>query len=392
MAHKDICIHDECTGCMACINVCNSNAIEFQIDSLGFKYPKINSDKCVQCGLCTKICPQNNPRNFIFPEQCYAAAVNDQLLLNTCASGGVATALSMQVIQTGGIVVGCSGEDIHNVRHIIVESLGDLQKIKGSKYVQSHIPKNLFQQIKTYLIEGRRVIFFGTGCQTAGLQSFLRKEYDNLIVVDLVCHGISSQKLLSEDLLSYTHIDKHSISFRHKIKHKPFIRYSLSANNTKTGKSISIPWYKDPYLGAFMASVSFRKGCYQCQYAQTKRQSDITLCDFWGLGQDSRLSNSKGVSAVLISNRKGKQLFESVRHLLVFEERSLEEAVRGNGQLQEPSKMPTFRSDFVKLYTEHGINAAYKKTTYRFMRNKYLRQQIPSSIFKIYAKFRKLLQ
>lgn len=391
MGYKDICPHDECTGCMACINGCNHNAIQLHSDPLGFIYPQINLDKCFGCGLCVRICPQNNPREFLTPVKCYASAIKNKGDLSTCASGGVATALSIQVIKSGGIVVGCSGEDINDVKHIIVEDLADIEKLKGSKYIQSKISDTLFKQIRFYLNKGRLVLFIGTGCQTAGLLSFLVKPYKHLITVDLVCHGVSSQKMLSEDLALYGEIVPNSVKFRKKIDRKPYIKYIFSVNQIGKRSTIKKIWYKEPYLGAFMAGVSFREGCYSCQYAKSMRQSDLTICDFWGLNKDSRLSCSKGVSAILVSTEKGQKLIDDASYLLEIEERSIEEAIRGNGQLQSPSLKPPYRNTFQEIYIKKGIKYAYNMTTYRLMVIKYLRQQVPTFILKLYARCIKFL-
>lgn len=215
---KFICPKDECTGCMACLNICTHSAIDIITDKYGFQYPILNRENCVDCGLCQRVCPQINKRQFHNSCECFAAILKDDADSATCASGGVATALSRIIIRQGGIVVGCSGEDMQHVKHIIVKAESELYKLKGSKYVQSEIASTLYKEIRAELLSDRKVLFIGTGCQTAGLQNFLIKEYQNLYTVDLVCHGVPSQKMLNDDLALYKDIDYNSLQFRIKKK------------------------------------------------------------------------------------------------------------------------------------------------------------------------------
>lgn len=373
----DICSAQDCTGCMACLNACSHAAITMVTDSLGFRYPKKDSDKCINCGLCEKVCPQLNETRFSRPVKCYAAAIKPENTLLSCASGGAATALAVHTVSEGGIVAGCSGNDMHNVRHTIAETIAGLEQFKGSKYVQSEIPENLYRTIRSYLLKGRRVLFVGTGCQVAGLRGFLGKDYENLVTADLVCHGVPSQQLLDDNIKQYKNIDANSITFRYKKPRKTnFIRFALTALTHNGGRRITKPWYSDPYMGAFIACESFRDCCYSCRYARPERQSDLTLCDFWGLGKDSRLAGSTGVSAVIVNTPKGQAFFNKASDILDFEERTVEEAVKGNGQLQYPSPKPADREKFVKIYASEGIRAAYRATARRRMIKKHLKTKI----------------
>lgn len=394
--YKSICPHDECTGCMACINACMHHAISIQTDTLGFKYPMIDTLKCTDCGLCTRICPQNHHRHFSYPLECFAAALKSESELQTCASGGAATAFTEQILSEGGIVVGCSGQDMTNVHHIIIEDFKDIDKLKGSKYVQSHISDTLMRDIRTYLVSGRNVLFIGTGCQTAGLRSFLIKDFDNLITIDLVCHGVPSQQLLRENISLYSDIDPDTLKFRYKDPKSGKIHYALNANYRTTGKRFFKKWYKDPYLGSFLACTSLRKGCYKCLYSRPERQSDITICDFWGLGKNSRLYGQNGVSAILINTANGMNLFENTANRLTFEQRTVQEAVSGNGQLQHPSAVPLERDLFIQLYQDKGLSCAYKSASYKRMLKKRIKDRLYSCvnprIFTIYRFVKKLIK
>ena len=171
---KTICPEELCTGCLACWNSCTHNAIEITTDICGFRYPAINQDFCVDCGLCQLSCPVIHPQGKKFPQSCYAVTVNTENELATCASGGAATALSRYVLQQGGIVYGCSNVEMRHVKHIRITKEEDLPLLKGSKYVQSDVGLN-YRLIKGDLRQGLNVLFVGTPCQVAGLKSYLRK-------------------------------------------------------------------------------------------------------------------------------------------------------------------------------------------------------------------------
>lgn len=360
---KDICPHDECTGCMACYNICAHEAITLLTDNLGFKYPKINAELCVQCNLCSKICPQLHPLHFHSPKQCYAGAINNTEILN-CSSGGVAFALSKAIINRNGLVVGCSGANIRDVHHTIVSTEDNLVDLKGSKYVQSRISESLLKNIRKELQNGREILFIGTGCQIAGLYNYLNRPYDTLYTIDLVCHGVPSQQMLNDNIDNYSNIKPESIKFRHKIKTngKYSIRYGWFYRDKNSNTLNNRPWHKDPYLSAFMSSINFRKACYSCQYAQNKRIGDITIGDFWGLSSDSKLNNSSGVSLILVNTYRGQQLIGYAKDYLIVEERTIKEAVDGNPQLQHPSICPRNRAKFEKLYVTRGLKIASQKT------------------------------
>lgn len=216
---KEVCPVDKCTGCSACYNACRHQAINMVEDSLGHLHPEIDSDICVGCHLCQMSCPVINRQTLLYPKSCYAVALAEEKDLMESASGGAATALMRAVISEDGIVYGCTGEDVFHVHHIRIDSLQDIQRLRGSKYVQSEIGTTYSDVLKD-LKDDKMVLFTGTPCQIAGLKSFLRKDYSNLTTVDLVCHGVPSQKMLTENIGYYTEEKdgkKIKVSFRKKV-------------------------------------------------------------------------------------------------------------------------------------------------------------------------------
>lgn len=368
---KEICPTEFCTACMACLNACAHSAITVVEDECGYRYPKIDSEKCTDCGLCHRVCPELNRRAMTFPKACYAAALKDTDELLKSASGGVAAALTQRVLEQGGIVVGCSGEDMRNVRHVIVRNIEEAHWLRGSKYVQSAIAADLFKQIRAELIKGTKVMFIGTGCQTAGLQNFLMKPYENLITVDLVCHGVPSQRMLNETfeyyIAKYPDIDPKHVAFRDKETSKPNasgIRYGW-ISSTHTAQR-SEPFYRsvirDPYMAAFLMPLNphLRECCYSCRYSYSARQTDLTIFDFWGLPKDSLLAGRPGVSAILINTSKGADILDSAANLIDMERRPIQDAIESQRNLQSPSIRDKQRQKFVEICAKDGFVAASK--------------------------------
>lgn len=369
---KEICPTEFCTACMACLNACAHSSITVIEDECGFRYPKIDTEKCTDCGLCRRVCPELNRRPLVFPMACYATSLKDSEELMKSASGGIAAALTHHVLKQGGIVVGCSGEDMRSVRHVIVRNLEEAHWLRGSKYVQSAIASDLFKQIRAELIKGTKVLFIGTGCQTAGLQNFLLKPYENLITVDLVCHGVPSQRMLNETfdyyIAKYPGIDEKHVEFRDKNGPKPNaggIRFGWIASTHTDGRTESFycPKERDPYMATYLTykNPHLRECCYSCRYAGSSRQADLTIADFWGLHNDCRLTGRPGISAVLVNTAQGADLFDSVRELMDVEQRDIQEAISGNNPLRRPGVRSKKRSKFIKIYTQYGFVKAAQK-------------------------------
>ena len=357
---KTICSKEKCTGCTACMNSCSHGAISMRPDDCGFTYPVINQDACVDCGLCVKVCPANNPLELISPSDCYAVTVKEEKELLSCSSGGAATAISKYIIQQGGVVYGCSGTNPRFVHHVRVDNLSGLNDLKGSKYVQSHLG-TVFQAIKKDLKDSRLVLFIGTPCQVAGLRNYLHQDYANLYTIDLVCHGVPSQKMLNDNLKRYCSNDENIyVSFRRKnLQSKPpRIEFGWEIKSKNGERSKFRPYNKDYYMFGFLRCLTFRENCYSCPYAQKKRIGDMTLCDFWGLQQDAGFEMGKGVSAVLVNTAKGDDLLSQVKGYVRWKKRTVSEAIRWNNQLNYPCNKPQNYSLFIHLYGKRKFNQA----------------------------------
>lgn len=358
----DICDKSLCTGCHACINICGQKAISMQPDSLGFLYPQIDASLCVDCGLCVKVCPVNHPPKAVYPAQVYAVQSADMADLMSSTSGGAASVFSQYMISQGGVVYGCSGSDITHICHKRIEHHSDLHQLKGSKYVQSNIG-SVFQQVRSDLKSGRKVLFIGTPCQVAGLKNFLRKDYENLITVDLVCHGVPSQQLLLDEI-QRNKIDVHndSIAFRRKGESVKDLKYGIYVKRDNY-----LVYAKDyprgHYIMGFMTGLFLRNSCYSCHWASPNRCSDITIGDFWGLGNlyNAKMDKGRGMSEVLLNTKKGISYFEVCKKFCYFENRNLQEAIDGNGRFKHPSERHPLYYQFQQLYTKKGFTESCRK-------------------------------
>lgn len=355
--------YKNCTGCFACMNICPKDAIEVGCDDLGKTVPIIN-DKCVDCGMCVKICPENNKLQLNMPLKCYAAKSNDSSD-KYCSSGGIATVFSRYIVNNGGYVYGAAFDKENMAAHKCIHNLGGLEELKGSKYVQSYTGYT-YRQVKNQLIDNKKVLYIGTPCQIAGLKSFLNREYDNLLTVDLICHGTPPSNYLKEHIDGLSINEYDNVSFRGKYDFKLTVFNDDSIIYQKVNDC-------DYYFASFFRGLTYRDNCYNCEYAQSNRVSDITVGDFWGLEQGVLKNKFDGkASVVLINTEKGCSFFDIIKEYIIFEQRNIQEAINGNGQLRHTAKKHPKRSKFDKLYRKYGFKKAVKVIKYRVLLSKIL--------------------
>ncbi len=329
----DIKYTKDCCGCWACIQVCPKKCINMSEDNEGFLYPGIDLSLCINCGLCEKVCPVIHQGKERIPLKVYAAkSCNERIRLES-SSGGVFTLLAEKIITSGGVVFGARFDSNWEVVHDCVESIDALSALRGSKYVQSRI-EDTFKKAECCIKEGREVLFCGTPCQISGLKLFLRKEYDNLIAVDFICHGVPSpgvwRQYLDEEFgMSERSEDRGKntvlpspkalpilgISFRDKQsgwkKYSFVVRGRSALKADKNSVLLSDRHYDNPFMKAFLSDLILRPSCYCCPAKGGKSGSDITLADYWGIQNVfPDFDDDKGVSAVMVNTLKGKRLFD----------------------------------------------------------------------------------
>lgn len=350
-----------CCGCEACYNSCPSGAISMNEDAEGFLSPVIDKAKCTHCGLCVRVCPVLGEKYTNFPKpDCYAAKANDEVRM-TSSSGGIFSVLAEHILDRGGYVCGAAFDEDWSVHHIIVNSKKSLGRLRGSKYVQSNIG-TCYKEIKNLLESNKFVLFSGTPCQVAGLYSYLRKKYENLLTVDIFCIGVSSpgvwRKYLSEN---FDQSDIVNVNFRDKSK----IGWSCThcTITTRDGRHL----VSDDYTKMFHASIIMRQSCSECRYSKLPRPGDITLGDFWGIDNyDKALNDHKGVSIVLINSDKGKVIYDSLKNNLTQKKVILSHDYN-NGRIHGGLIRNHLRSMFFRSLRR----LSYKKNVDMIVNNKY---------------------
>lgn len=353
--------HD-CCGCSACVSVCAHDAIVMVEDKEGFFYPSINQENCVGCGLCDKVCPimaydaiEDKSASPIV----YAAKNKNQKTLVESSSGGVFIALAEYTFALKGVVYGAVYDTKMNVIHCKATNLQNAKRMCGSKYVQSDI-RGIYSEIKKDLINKTYVLFTGTPCQVEGLRLYLRKEYDNLLVCDIVCHGVASP-LVFKDYLMYMEDRYNKVISTINMKDKtygwgrqvPRICFSdgTSIINTELSNLWNTIFYKHDVL---------RPSCYHCRFTNYYRAGDMTIGDYWGIERaHPDFYNNKGISLILINNDKGNVFFDSIKDAFDWIKSDVKSCVQPN--LIHPVQESLKRSVFWHYYLRHSFYETYNK-------------------------------
>lgn len=342
---KEVLEKKSCTGCSSCASICPKGAIKLIQDNEGFMYPEIAQGKCINCGLCKRFCPVLNTKQNNSLNRCYVAYNNDSKAKKTSSSGGIFDAIAKKILNENGIVIGAAFNDRMELRHIAIEKTEDLEKLKGSKYLQSELD-NIFSYIKEQ-VNSRKILFVGTPCQVAGLHAFLKKDYDNLVCIDLFCHGVPSPKLFSKYIKELEEDNKSRIvNYNFRDKKTGWDTYSNTAS-FEDDKQISELQSNNSYMRLFLSDIALRESCYNCNFKVGNKYSDITLGDFWGVQKYyPEMYNKNGVSAIIINTEKGKRIFESISNNLKYKKCELEEIEAGNPSLKSSGKYPKNRNKF----------------------------------------------
>ena len=330
---SDIIDKRKCSGCTACVNICPKSAIKMIEDENGFKYPKKDKQKCNNCGLCKRICPVINTKKNNSINKCYIALNKNDKIREKSSSGGIFDLIARSIIKDQGIVIGAAFENKETLVHIAVDNIDDLDKLRGSKYVQSDL-KEIFKYIKEN-IKTKKILFVGLPCQVAGLKAYLKKEYDNLICIDLFCHGVPSSKLFRKHIKELENkYNDEIINYNFRDKSTGWDTYSTTV--TLKNKKITQLRQKDNYMNLFLCDIALRDSCYNCNFKLGNKYSDITLGDFWGIKESyPNMYDKKGVSAVILNNQKGIEIFHKIKKQINYKECKIEEILYGNPSLKK---------------------------------------------------------
>ena len=352
----------DCSGCSACANVCPKNCIKMERDDMGFAYPVVDTSVCIGCGRCETVCPILSPAQENSPLSVIGAKNRDEAVRSASSSGGTFFELAKAVILRGGAVYGCALDSDLVARHVKVESVDDLSALRSSKYVQSDVGTT-YREVKLALMNGREVLYSGTPCQIAGLKNYLGKEYDGLLLVDVLCHGVPSPGVF-EDYLNYLG-EKFgskpvSVNFRNKEKSWKRLYFEVKFENGK--RYFTFCGY-DRYMSMFLNNISLRPSCYDCRFTTVNRQGDITLGDFWGIGRKHpERDDDKGISLIIVNSEKGERAYGKIAEKLDAFESDIDTAKNPQHTMSASTPKNPKHEEFYRLYREEGIKSASEKT------------------------------
>lgn len=350
----------ECAICGACINACPVDAISLDKVHLDFRYPQINEDICIHCNRCEKACPilgnKGKPGEG-YPVAFAAKSENDPMRMRS-SSGGVFYELADQMLRDGGYVCGAVFDDEFHVKHILSNAKEDILRMMGSKYAQSDVGY-CYREVKDVLEKGCKVLFSGCPCQVAGLHTFLGKEYPNLLLVELICHGIPSDHMLQ----TYIHMQEKKygarltrMEFRNKKKgwHNSSVRMEFEDH-----RIYSIPYTADAYTIGFLRNITLKSSCYNCHFRNFTTGNDIILGDFWGAEVELPEDDNKGISAILVNSGKGMDTLD--RCNLALTQTDVETVIKYNRNLLCSAAPSPQRSSFYASADTNGFEEAIRR-------------------------------
>ncbi|RHR51879.1 4Fe-4S dicluster domain-containing protein [Clostridium sp. AF18-27] len=351
---------NECTGCGACQNICPKEAIQMVTDECGFWHPRIIKDKCIDCKQCEKVCPIVKPafsNRFSSSPEVYAGwSLNADTRYNS-TSGGIFSELALKILEMGGAVSGAVYSETFLVYHQVIFKETDLTNIRQSKYIQSD-SGYVFREIKTVLAEGKTVLFCGTPCQVAGLNTYLGKDYENLITVDFICRGANSPKAYRKwlDMLEKQY---HSEVTRVWFKNKElgWNRFSTRVD-FKNGKIYRKDRYTDLFMRGYLEKNWYiRPCCGDCKFKAVPRVADLTLADFWKV--DKALDEDKGTSMIMVNTQRGTFLLESIKDNIYLQRRDLDEVLNGNQMLNKSAWISKWSGYFLRSLDYKRFDKAF---------------------------------
>lgn len=350
----------DCALCGSCVDACPVSAISLRKPYLDFHYPQIDPEACISCGLCEKVCPVLNVSGEAPQVQphVYAARNADLTVRRNSSSGGVFWALAQTILSRGGYVCGAVIDDEFRVHHSISNQEAEVRRMMGSKYAQSDLT-GIYRKTKSLLQDGALVLFTGCACQIASLRSFLGKEYENLILAEIICHGIPSNTMLR------IHLDQLEKKYRSKIdtlcfRDKKFGWHRSSVRiRFQNGAVYCVPITDDTYMKGYFGGIILKESCYHCKFKNFRSGSDLTMGDFWGAEAVRKdIDDNTGLSAVLCNSPRGEALLKSCG--LELWEEQLDTVIRFNRNLIGSTKRNSNRDAFYAYAEKNGYSAAMK--------------------------------
>lgn len=365
----------KCCGCSACVQRCPKRCITMHDDEEGFLYPRVDNVECIGCGLCEKVCPVINNNKPKKPLEVFAVKNENEDQRLRSSSGGMFILLAEQTIKLGGVVFGAHFNKNWEVEHCFAEKIENIKPLMRSKYVQSRIGY-AYKEAEQFLKRGRQVLFVGTSCQIAGLLKFLRKDYDNLLAIDFICHGVPSpgvwRRYLEE--IKGNAIELSSVNFRGKqLDGYTWKRYGFVVKGKNGSDVYKSEALKTSYSKAFLQNMILRPSCYVCVAKDGKSTSDFTLGDFWGIQNcHPEFDDDKGIGVLFVHTEKGRKVLATFHSQLSILNSNYNEATTTNPSYCMPVRIPVSRSRFweafLKKHYSVGSSLTYANNIPLFIR------------------------
>lgn len=351
---------DKCVGCGACKQICPQECIDMVPDHEGFGYPFINKKKCINCGLCVDTCPIEK-QFYSFNCQSYAMKSKKIEERLNASSGGIFSLIAKNILMEGGVVFGAGWTSNLDVKHIFVKNVEELSLLKKSKYVQSDTG-NTYLKCKCFLEQGKKVLYSGTPCQIAGLKSFLKKDYNQLFLVDIICHGVPNNAIWKKYIAEIEH-KKHKkikkFDFRYKKENESQVNKFYIEIKYIDGQNEIIRLEDSEYFQGFSKNLFLRPSCYSCRYKGFASGADITLGDYWGIEiEHPEISDSHGISSVIALSEKGQNMIDKIQSSCNFIETSLNKISKHN-TIFIPAKANNSRKTFFLEFSKNQNSLSY---------------------------------
>ena len=383
----DFNFNKDCCGCRACVEICPKQCITMETNNKGFYVPKVDLANCVDCHLCEKICPVLNVAKRVNSDQkLYCAYNNEEEIREKGSSGSIFYIVAEYVIEQGGCVCGAAFQDKLQLKHIMVDKLEDLYPLMKSKYLQSNT-NGIFKQVRNELKKNRLVLFVGTPCQVQALYNFLgHKFYENLILIDFICHGVPSQELFDRCIQAYERRNNCEIidfSFREKSK-KNFRNYNIVCRKdnqifNETNVPVNFPFYN-----GFLKYITFRNSCYDCLFLGRNRISDFTLGDFWGIEHAGIVDDfNKGYSMLYVNSSKGADLLHTLKESMTLKEYELDSKYAENYAYLKPTSKSIINRCLMWDYNRISHDKLERRYFSKWHDNSLLKKIILYSIYKL---------
>lgn len=362
----------DCCGCTACVHVCLVDCITMREDEEGFLYPAIEEEKCIHCHKCERVCPIQNIDDLNTETETFVGYSRDETNRKQSSSGGIFSVIAEWILKESGVVFGAAFDENFEIHHIAVETQEDLEKLRGSKYVQSRL-ENVYPEARQYLEMNRKVLFSGTACQIAGLKKYLGQEYENLYTIDVLCHGVPSPiiwRMYIEEKKNQYHASIEKVEFRNKDNGwKNYFINILFSN----AQQYRVHYFEDKFMEMFLRNIDLRPSCYVCHFKDFPRMSDMTIGDSWGVEKYMpEMDDDKGTSIILVHSSNGKKLFDTIRKNLVVKEGKLDEILPRTAESRRAAEMHPNRKKYLA-----GLKSGESfDTLYEYVKKNFLQRAV----------------